>query len=115
MLRLGEVVSCRPVPGRRVSPGSARRPGDGLDHDGAGRTATGPVVDSYDLYLMQQPTQTLGCGRVKARQQVLRCTSSLPLRPGTSSIRSATSSAVRSWVMDSTDEPGSTSAERSTP
>jgi alpha-1,6-mannosyltransferase len=67
------------------------------------------------LYLMQQPLHTLGCGRVKARQQVLRWTSSLPLRSGTSSIRPPTPSASFSRSIVPAEEPGSTSAERSTP
>jgi alpha-1,6-mannosyltransferase len=66
-------------------------------------------------YLMQQPLHTLGWGRVKARQQVLRWTSSLPLRSGTSSTRSPTPSASLSRSIVPAEEPGSTSAERSTP
>jgi alpha-1,6-mannosyltransferase len=69
----------------------------------------------WKRYLMQQPLHTLGWGRVKARQQVLRWTSSLPPRSVTSSTRSPTPSASLSRSIVPAEEPGSTSAERSTP
>ena len=94
--RAGVVVLGAAPARRRAAPGDDRADRDpaGLHRRGValGRPAADRLSGGQGGRT-QQPWQTFGLGRVKARQQVRRCTVGSPVGPGTSSTRSARSSA----------------------